>query len=83
MLPNVTVVQMAEAIFKHTKDQAWLSAQLPYLRSVTDWMVKQVTPEGLVRGGGFYVERPPRLDHDGVTQCYTADALRLAARADR
>jgi hypothetical protein len=80
MLPNVTVVQLAAAIFKQTKDQAWLTAQLPYLRSVTDWMVKQVTPEGLVKGGGFYVERPPRLDHDGVTQCYTADAFRLAAR---
>ena len=79
MLPNVTVVQMADAIFKHTKDQAWLTAQLPYLRRISDWMVQQVTPEGLVRGGGFYVERPPRLEHDGVTQCYTADALRLAA----
>jgi len=80
MLPNVTVVQMADAIFSHTKDQAWLAAQQSYLRSLTDWMVRQVTPEGLVKGGGFYVERPPRLDHDGVTQCYTADALRLAAK---
>jgi len=80
MLPNVTVVQMADAIFHHTQDQAWLTAQLPMLRRVADWMVLQVTPEGLVKGGGFYIERPPRLDHDGVTECYTADALRLAAR---
>jgi len=80
MLPNVTVVQMANAIFKHTKDQKWLAAQQTYLRSLTGWIIKQVTPEGLVKGGGFYVERPPRLEHDGVTQCYTADALRLAAQ---
>ena len=80
MLANVTVIQMADAIFRHTKDEAWLAAQLPFLRRVTDWMVQQVTPAGLVRGGGFYVERPPRLEHDGLTQCYTADAFRLAAR---
>ena len=80
MLPNVTVVQVADAIFRHTKDSAWLAAQQSFLRSVTDWMAKQVTPEGLVKGGGFYVERPPRLEHDGVTQCYTAHAFRLAAK---
>ena len=80
MLPNVTVVQVADAIFRPTKDSAWLAAQQSFLRSVTDWMAKQVTPEGLVKGGGFYVERPPRLEHDGVTQCYTAHAFRLAAK---
>ncbi len=80
MLPNVTVIQVADAIFQHTKDETWLAAQRSYLRSVTDWMSRQVTPEGLVKGGGFYVERPPRLEHDGVTQCYTAHAFRLAAR---
>lgn len=80
MLPNVTVLQMADAIFTHTRDQTWLAAQQSYLHAASDWMVRQVTPEGLVKGGGFYVERPPRLDHDGVTQCYTADALRLASQ---
>lgn len=80
MLPNVTFVQLADAIFRHTGDRAWLAAQQAILRRVTDWIVQQVTPEGLVKGGGFYVERPPRLEHDGVTQCYTADALRLASR---
>ena len=79
MLPNVTFVQMADAIYQHTRDRAWLDAQLPVLRKVTDWMSEQITAEGLVRGGGFYVERPPRLNHDGVTQCYTAHAFRLAA----
>ncbi len=80
VLANVTFIQMADVIFRQTRDQAWLTAQLPALSHVTDWLVKQVTPAGLVRGGGYYVERPPRLDHDGVTQCYTADALRMAAR---
>ncbi|MDB6167303.1 MAG: hypothetical protein JWM88_167 [Verrucomicrobia bacterium] len=78
MLPNVTFVQVADAIFRHTQDRRWLAAQQPALRRVLDWMTRQVTPEGLVRGGGFYLERPPRLDHDGVTQCYTAHAFRLA-----
>jgi hypothetical protein len=79
MLPNVTFVQMADVIYRHTQDSAWLDAQRPVLRRVVEWMTRQVTTEGLVRGGGFYVERPPRLAHDGVTQCYTADAFRLAA----
>ena len=79
MLPNVTFLQMADAIYHHTRDDAWLAAQRPILRRVTDWMAQQVTPEGLVRGGGFYIERPPRLEFDGVTQCYTAHAFRLAA----
>ncbi|HND63003.1 MAG TPA: hypothetical protein PLB90_16110 [Opitutaceae bacterium] len=80
MLPNVTFLQMADAIVRHTGDRAWLAAQVPILRRVADWMTRQVNAEGLVRGGGFYIERPTRLDHDGVTQCYTAHAFRLAAQ---
>lgn len=79
VLANTTFLQMADAIFRHTGDRAWLAAQRAVLRPATDWLMQQVSAEGLVPGGGFYLERPSRLDYDGVTQCYVAHALRLAA----
>ena len=33
-----------------------------------------------MHGGGFYVERPTRLEFDGVNQCYSAHAFAQAAR---
>lgn len=80
VLANVTFIQMADAVFSHTQDTAWLAKQMPTLRRVADWLARQVLPSGLVRGGGYYLERPCRLEHDGVTQCYTADAFRLMAK---
>jgi len=77
-LPNTTVLQMADVISRHTGDRDWLAAQRPMLRSVTDWLMKQVNAEGLIPGGGYYLERPSRLDYDGVAQCYVAHALRIA-----
>ncbi|MBP6508512.1 MAG: hypothetical protein KA257_13190, partial [Opitutaceae bacterium] len=79
VLANTTFLQMADVIYRHTGDDAWLAAQRSVLRPATDWLIQQVSPEGLVPGGGFYLERPSRLDYDGVTQCYVAHALRLAA----
>lgn len=79
-LANTTVIQMADAIHRHTGDDAWLAAQRAYLHPVTAWLMQQVPASGLVPGGGFYLERPSRLDHDGVTQCYVAHSLRTAAR---
>lgn len=79
-LANTTVIQMADAIHRHTGDDAWLAAQRPYLHAVTTWLTQQIPASGLIPGGGFYLERPSRLDHDGVTQCYVAHSLRTAAR---
>lgn len=79
-LANSTFIQLADAIYRHTGDGAWLAAQRAHLRPVTDWLVQQVSASGLVPGGAFYLERPSRLDHDGVTQCYVTHTLRLAAR---
>lgn len=80
VLANTTFLQMAEAIFRHTGDRAWLAAQLPVLRPAAAWLMRQVNADGMVPGGAFYLERPSRLDFDGVAQCYVAHALRQAAR---
>jgi hypothetical protein len=78
-LANVTFLLLADAIHDQTGDQAWLDAQVPSLRRAADWLLAQITPEGLIRGGGFYTERPTRLEFDGINQCYSVHALQQAA----
>ena len=78
-LANVTFLLLAGAIWTQTRDRVWLKAQAPSLRRAADWLRTQITPDGLMRGGGFYVERPTRLEFDGINQCYSAHALAQAA----
>ena len=79
-LANVTFLQLADAIFSKTADRDWLLPQIPYLRRAAEWLQGQITEDGLMHGGGFYVERPTRLEFDGVNQCYSADTMAQAAR---
>lgn len=78
-LANVTFLLLADAIFSQMGDREWLVHQLPHLEHAADWLLHQMTPDGLMPGGGFYLERPTRLEFDGVNQCYSAHALALAA----
>ena len=78
-LANVTVLQMADAIYRDTGDAAWLSAQMPYLHRAAEYLLGLLTPQGMVGGAGFYLERPVRLEYDGVTQCMTRHAFQLLA----
>ncbi len=79
-LANVTFLLLADAIFAQTADLAWLAAQRPWLRRAAEWLEGEITPEGLMRGAGFYLERPTRIEFDGVNQCCSAHALEQAAR---
>jgi hypothetical protein len=38
-----------------------------------------VTADGAVKGAGYYVERPTRIECDGVAQCHAVDAYRRLA----
>jgi hypothetical protein len=78
-LANVTFLLLAEAIFAQTADAAWLSAQSPWLRRAADWLLGGITQDGLMPGAGFYLERPARIEFDGVNQCYSAHALNCTA----
>lgn len=78
-LANVTFLLLADAIFAQTGDCRWLVAQVPWLRRAAEWLQTQVTGDGLVCGGGFYMERPTRLEYDGVNQCYSIHAFARAA----
>jgi len=79
-LANVTFLILADAIFAQTGDRDWLKAQAPWLQKAADWLQTQITPEGLMHGGGFYLERPTRLEFDGVNQCYSAHAFTQTAK---
>jgi hypothetical protein len=78
-LASITYIQNADVIYRHTLDQEWLSAQLPSINIASDYLDSLTTEQGAVRGGGFYVERPARIESDGVTQCYAVEALRRVA----
>jgi hypothetical protein len=73
---STTYIQNADVIYRHTLDRRWLTDQLPSINLAANYLDSLTTAEGAVRGGGYYLERPARLESDGVTQCYVVDALR-------
>jgi hypothetical protein len=82
-LAGPTYIQNADAIFRRTLDARWLAAQIGSVNRAADFLASLVTPDGAVRGRGYYVERPTRLDCDGVSQPHAVDAFRRAASLNR
>jgi hypothetical protein len=82
-LGSTTYVQNADIIFRYTLDSEWLSSQIPSINLAADYLDTLTTSEGAVRGAGYYLERPTRIESDGVTQCHAVDALRRAAALNR
>lgn len=82
-LASPTYIQNADVIFRHTSEREWLAAQMDSVNLAADFLASITTLDGMVRGGGYYVERPTRLEADGVTQCYAIDAFRRAAALNR
>ncbi|MFA6244243.1 MAG: hypothetical protein WC655_25090, partial [Candidatus Hydrogenedentales bacterium] len=78
-LASPTFIQNADVIFRWTQDKAWLEAQLPSVNLAADFLASLTTPEGAVGGAGYYVERPTRIEYDGVAQCHAANAFERAA----
>ncbi|HTL67255.1 MAG TPA: beta-L-arabinofuranosidase domain-containing protein [Lacunisphaera sp.] len=78
-LAAATYIQNADVIFRFTQDRAWLQQQLPSVNLAADHLATLVTPEGALGGAGYYVERPTRVEFDGVAQCHAVDAFRRLA----
>jgi len=74
-----TYIQNADTIFRFTQDRGWLERELSSINLAADHLASMVTPEGAVGGAGYYVERPTRIEFDGVAQCHAADAFRRLA----
>ncbi|MCE5308540.1 MAG: hypothetical protein LLG20_12955 [Acidobacteriales bacterium] len=78
-----TYIQNADVIFRRTGDVQWLAARIRSVNLAANQLASLVTPEGAVRGAGYYVERPTRIDCDGVSQPHAVDAFRRAAALNR
>jgi hypothetical protein len=79
-LAGVTFIQNADIIFRFTHDYNWLKANLPFINLSGDNLASLVTEDGSVGGAGYYIERPVRIEYDGVSQCHAVDAFyRLSA----
>ncbi len=76
---STTYIQNADVIFRHTGDVEWLRAQIGSINLAADFLASLVSPEGAVAGAGYYVERPARVEYDGVAQCYAYDAFHRVA----
>jgi len=82
-LADPTYIQNADDIFRATLDLDWLKAQLQSVNLSADHLASLVDGRGAVRGAGYYVERPSRIEYDGVAQCHAVDAFRRVAALDR
>ena len=75
-----TYIQNADALFRMSQDRKWLLENLPSVNLAGDYLASMTTPAGAVGGAGYYVERPTRVEYDGVTQGHAVDAFRRLAR---
>jgi hypothetical protein len=78
-LAGPTYIQNADVIFRFTGDLEWLRNKLPSINLTADYLASLVTKEGAVGGAGYYIERPTRIEYDGVSQCHAADAFHRIA----
>ncbi len=78
-LASPTLIQNADAIYRRTLDVGWLRSQVASIEGSAGFLESLTTKEGAVKGGGYYVERPTRLECDGVTQPHAMDAFQRVA----
>ena len=72
-------IASADVIFRYTQDRAWLAQRLPSINLAAEYLASLTDPDGGVRGAGYYVEMPSRIEYDGVAQGYAADTFRRVA----
>ncbi|HRP31824.1 MAG TPA: hypothetical protein PKV73_08030 [Agriterribacter sp.] len=83
VLGPTTYIQNADIIFRFTQDMEWLKEQIFSINLCADYLSSLVSAEGLVGGAGYYVERPTRIEYDGVSQCFATDAFFRVAALNR
>jgi hypothetical protein len=82
-LASPTYIQNADVIYRHTLDRPWLAAQIKSVNLAADYLATLVTEAGAVKGAGYYVERPTRIESDGVAQCHAVDAFERVVALNR
>jgi hypothetical protein len=79
-LGPVCYILTAAEIFDATNSLEWLNERLSSIERTGSYLLGRKSKNGLISGSGFYSEQPPRLEWDGVTQCYVVHAFRELAR---
>lgn len=79
VLGGTTYIQNADVIFRFTFDKQWLKKQLPSINLTANYLASLISSEGAVGGAGYYIERPTRVEYDGVSQGHVVDAFRRLA----
>jgi len=74
-----TYIQNADVIYRRTRERGWLAHNIASVNSAAGELAGLMNDEGLVGGAGYYVERPARIEYDGVSQCHAYDAFRRLA----
>ena len=82
-LGGPTYIQNADVLYRLTLDKAWLTEQLGSINLAADFLASLTSAAGRVAGAGYYMERPVRIEYDGVAQCYAADAFRQVGALNR
>jgi hypothetical protein len=79
VLGPISYILTAKEIFDKTQSVEWLRNKFDSIANAGRYVLTRKSDNGLIGGSGFYVERPPRYQWDGVTQCYAVRAFRLLA----
>jgi hypothetical protein len=79
VLGPVSHILTASEIVHATQSEGWLGEKLESVELAGRYLLSRRSPNGFISGAGFYVERPPRHQWDGVTQCYCIKGIRLLA----
>ncbi len=82
-LAGPTYIVNADVLFRHTMDREWLAGQIDSINLAADYLASMTTEQGAVKGAGYYLERPTRIESDGVAQCHAVDAFMQAAALNR
>ncbi|MDR0327222.1 MAG: hypothetical protein LBI05_02890 [Planctomycetaceae bacterium] len=74
-----TFIANTYILFAYTQDRRWLEERIEAVNRTAEQLQLLTTEEGRVRGAGYYVERPTRVDSDGVSQTHAVYAFEQVA----
>ena len=78
-----TFIVNTQILFEYTQDRDWLAQRIEAVNLSAEQLMSLTTDDGRVRGAGYYVERPTRVDSDGVSQTHAINAFEHAADMNR
>jgi hypothetical protein len=78
-----TFIVNTQILFEYNHDRDWLAKRIEAVNLAAGQLASLTTDEGRVRGAGYYVERPTRVDSDGVSQTHAINAFEQTAAMNR